>query len=70
MNCPFCNNKMTYVRHFEKGKNYGFHQCTKCCFVTHHKRLHFDDDEIVISSNNAKIEKNQKTPLKIRGKYA
>lgn len=43
MKCPRCNNEMINVMHFEKGKNFAFHECKKCNTYTHQKRIHFDE---------------------------
>lgn len=49
MLCPRCQNVMKTKMHFESGKQYQFHECSKCFERTKNKRIHFEDvlkDEI------------------------
>lgn len=48
MRCPNCGTKMSNKMHFEKGKNYAFHECKRCNIQTHQKRIHFE--EIVLNN--------------------
>ena len=57
MLCPKCRNKMKNIMHFEKDKCYSFHQCEKCLKKTHHKRIHFDSDEINLKDKTLKNKK-------------
>ena len=43
MKCPNCNNKMSDILHFEKGKNFAYHKCKCCNTKTHQKRIHFEE---------------------------
>lgn len=43
MLCPKCNSQMNNTMHFESGKKYQYHECSKCHEQTKHKRLHFED---------------------------
>ena len=36
---------MKNVMHFEKGKNFAYHQCINCPTQTHPKRIHFEEFE-------------------------
>ena len=44
MKCPRCNNEMINVMHFEKGKNFAFHECKKCNTIFLYTEL---DEEMV-----------------------
>lgn len=44
MLCPKCGRAMKNIKHYEKGKNYQFYQCS-CMFQTHQKRIHYDNIE-------------------------
>ena len=43
MICPMCGKTMKNIMHFEKDKNYAFHECPGCYVRTHKKRIHFED---------------------------
>ena len=45
MRCPNCNSKMKNVMHFEKGKNFAYHQCINCPTQTRPKCIHFEEFE-------------------------
>ena len=45
MKCPRCKTEMKSVMHFEKGKNFAFHECKSCLAKTHQKRIHFEEME-------------------------
>lgn len=41
MKCPRCGNDMKTMMHFEDGKDYAFHECSKCKTKTHQKRINY-----------------------------
>ena len=43
MKCPKCGNEMKNKMHFENGKEFAYHECTKCKQKTHQKRIHYED---------------------------
>lgn len=43
MRCPRCGSETKNVMHFEIGKSYAFHECSKCHAKTHQKRIHFEE---------------------------
>lgn len=42
MRCPRCGHEMNNVMHFEAGKDFAYHYCTKCQQKTHQKRIHYE----------------------------
>lgn len=57
MRCPMCGKIMKNIMHFEKDKNYAFHECPGCYVRTHKKRIHFED---VQNENKLNIKKQGK----------
>lgn len=54
MRCPKCNSEMKNIMHFENGKDYAFHECPKCYFQTHQKRIHFEEVKKGENTSNSK----------------
>ena len=52
-----CGKIMKNIMHFEKDKNYAFHECPGCYVRTHKKRIHFED---VQNENKLNIKKQGK----------
>ena len=55
MRCPRCNSEMKNIMHFENGKNFAFHECSKCYMRTHPKRIHFEEKNNENTGNTKRI---------------
>ena len=55
MKCPKCGEDTKIVMHFENGKNFAFHECSKCHTKTHRKRIHFEELKDENTSNTKRV---------------
>ncbi len=55
MRCPKCGAETKNIMHFENGKNFAYHECSKCRTKTHQKRIHFEEVKDENSSNPKRV---------------